>query len=406
MSNLLFTTNLQTSQNAPVAFEDVTGLTSGTVSVTSGSIIILQASVPITLSGDDGCEFSFSVGGTEEGPEVILSYSDGVDEGYCGNLIYVLTGLSGDQTFSVEWKRTTGISSLDTGRDRTFQVIELLAAEVTVLVNVVSVTAQNAPTNYADITDFTTGAKTPAASGNIILFISTPSQLDEGDMVADFKFADGGTTEGPEMGLFWMDGVNLGAGGGLVWAKEAGDTDEHTYSFQWKLRTSTPRTDTGRNRTFTVLELLNTSIGINVAAVTAQTPGTSFADVLSMTGSITPDSSNSIIWMFASVMIDLALASDRTWNMQFKDSSLIGPELTAFSDNIGEGGSTGMAWAETGITGSHTISVQYKRLTPVNLARLDTARNRTFQVIDLKAPATPGPVYQHPIRKFQHNLVR
>ena len=131
MASLLANVSSSSAGTSPVSFADIPDF-SATVSVAStSSIIVLMATVQQSNDGggDQTTEFQWAVGGTREGP-VGITWNDAVDEdnGLSG-FTYALTGLSGSQTFSLQWQQIAGVAvSLDTAVERRFQILEVTNA--------------------------------------------------------------------------------------------------------------------------------------------------------------------------------------------------------------------------------------------------------------------------------------
>ena len=392
MPNLLASILSVTSGTAPASYADVPDL-SAVVSVAStNSIILLIATVPVVLSGQKSADFQFAHDGVREGPEMTLVYSDNVDEGVHGTMVYALTGISGSHTLSVQWQDRVGAPTVNTGRVRGLTIIELLDGEANLLVNVFSTSSGAAPASFADIPSFT-GTPTVASTDSILLFIANVMLLktDGFQKTADMQFAVGGVREGPELTWCWDDSTADGAsiGAGCMTHVKTGISGAQTLSAQWQRRTGVPDLDTGRTRTFQVLELLSADLLVSVitSAAGAGAPAT-FADVPALSGVGVVDGIGSVVLMGGNVPID-SDATDRTADFQFADGGVReGPEMTAvFNDGVDDQACSGMLWAKDGISGSHTFSLQWqdRKATPA----LDTGRNRSFYVIDLKAAAIP-----------------
>lgn len=132
MPTLLANVESSSSGTAPAAFADVPALTSGSVIVASASSIILLVanmqpdSVPALRRV---AEFQFAVDGVREGPVAVVYKQSptGHTSGLSG-FTYMLTGISGSHTFSLQWQTITAAPdemTLDTTKVRNFQVIEI-----------------------------------------------------------------------------------------------------------------------------------------------------------------------------------------------------------------------------------------------------------------------------------------
>ena len=391
MPNLLASILSVTSGTAPATYANVPDLSAVVSIASTNSIILLIATVPIVLSAQDSADFQFAHDGVREGPEMTLVYSDNVDEGVHGTMVYALTGISGSHTLSVQWQDRIGAPPLDTGRSRGFTIVELLDGEANLLINVSSTSAGTAPVSYADIPSFT-GTPTVASTDSILLFIANVmlDKTDNFQKTADMQFAVGGVREGPELTWCWDDSTADGAsiGAGCMTHVKTGLSGAQTLSCQWQIRTSSPALDTGRTRTFQVLELLSADLLVNIVttAAGAAAPAT-YADVPALSGTGSVDSTGSVVLMGGNVPIDDD-AADMTADFQFADDGTReGPEMTSiFNDGLNDQSCSGMLWAKDGISGSHTFSLQWQDR--MGTPGLDTVRNRSFYVIDLKPSIT------------------
>ncbi len=394
MPNLLASITSVTSGTAPGTFADVPAL-SAVVNVASvNSVVLLIAQIPTGLD-KAGLHSSaiarFTRAGSRVGPEVWVGYEDGDDVGIGGGIVHAVTGVSGSQTFAVQWQdgASDTPATLDTGRPRSFQIIELLDGEANLLVDIELTTSGTAPGTYANIPGFT-ASPTVDSAASVLLMIANMSTTLASDATADMQFAVGGVREGPEMTWFYNDNAIEKAGSFLSHIK-TGISGVQTLSCQWQDRSGSPTIMTAHPRTFQVIELLNTSILLNIESVTSGTAPATYANVPSLSGTPTVGDSGSVVLMGANVPITLE-ATDKTADFQFADGGVReGPELTAqFTDNTDEGGGGGMMWAKTGISGSRTFSIQWqdRAATPT----LDTGRTRSFYVLELESLVIPPQV--------------
>ncbi len=244
--------NRNDSTADPAAWADVTNMT-GTYTPASASVNLMIANLPTVHGADLMSDFQFAVAGTREG----LSISQGFDatggEGMNSGMMWAKTGVSVSTTFSIQWQERSAGNTLDSGRNQTFQVIELKSCDI---LADDSATSGSAPGTYADVPSLTE-AVTVGSTGSVVLMMGHIAvTIDGTDRTADFRFADGSTNEGPEMTLVYSDGTGPDHGnlGGMAWAK-TGISGSKTLSMRWQDRTGTPAIDTGRTSTFQVLEL-------------------------------------------------------------------------------------------------------------------------------------------------------
>ena len=281
MANILASIESSTAGSSPVSFADVTSL-SATVSVAStGSIIMLVASVPHVPGEDRVATYRFAVGGVREGPQVnIYLDNPGGEEGTdLAGFTYLLTGLSGSQTFSLQWETVDGkTTSLDTTKVRSFQIIEILPGDVgSLLASILSVTSGTAPATFADVPALS--ATVSIASVDSVVLMAGTVLMDpasSSDQVAEFRQTLAGAQVGPEVRVF-HDNVDEGDSLHTVLWAETGLSGSQTFAQQWQEEQGSPTLDTSRERSFQVLELLAIVQGEATLTSTAAVAATGIA---------------------------------------------------------------------------------------------------------------------------------
>ncbi len=387
MPNLLAEVESVTSGSSTGSWANIPDMTSGAVSVTAGSAVLILLSVPfVAADANETPEFRLEIDGSPVGADPALGFSQtGTDEVKHGCLAFIATGYSGSTTFGAEWITRLGAPALDTGRTRTFQVIEFLAAEFDLLIDIQLSSAGSAPTTYATITGFT-GTPTVSSVDSVELMIMNFVATGIGaDRIAKAMFAVGGTEEGPEQFIDYCDNLNM-VGNGLLTHAVDGLSGSQTFSASWERVQDTPTLDTGKTRNFQVIELKETTLQTDVQVATSQSSPATWADMTSMTGTYTPASSASINIMACNPVIALE-AGDKGADCRFADGGTReGPLLTPmFTDNTDEGSSGAMMWAKTGVTGSKTFSFQWQdRVADPNLS---TTNDRSFFLLECVAVA-------------------
>ena len=389
MANLLATIDLTSAQTPGTSYELVTGLTATVAIVGTGSVVLLLAQVPITEGGanDSSLSFQFTVDGSAANSPIMVGFIDrgNEDEQQGIRLSWAVTGLStGNHTFTVEVKkRTGGTPTIDT-RPRSFQVIEF-DSDATILINQKTTAANSSTSSWANMTDLS--ATVTPASGSLLLFLFNAFSDDGtgGDLRAEFRFILDGTQDGP-YGMVSIDASNEMDGVSMMWAETGHANTSQSIAVQWRTVNGNVPMDPFQLRTFQVIEITaDFSLGIDVLVTSAQTAPTNYADMTSMTGAITPDSTDSVVlWLGVGVV---AANSDRHAELRMADGgTLEGAELTTWTDSTSLVTSWSLSRAKTGLSGSHTFSLQWKN--NGTAAATDTGRDRSFQVIDFKAAAS------------------
>lgn len=126
--NLLTQIVSQAADDLEASYTDIVDLVD-TVNVDAPeSILLFAAGIPPEPPGSDACgAYRFHEGGTPEGPEQYIFF-DNADPQGCGHSIYhAATGKSaGPHTFSLRGQNVTGSVSMDTTRNRSLAILELL----------------------------------------------------------------------------------------------------------------------------------------------------------------------------------------------------------------------------------------------------------------------------------------
>ena len=380
MANLLTDLTLTSAHTVGASFADIAGMSDTVTIAGTGSVVILLMSLNPELGSADECaEYRFTHDGSRVGPEV-SAFIDSTDEGTGRTLMFALTGLSaGSHTFAVQAANRSGTAVIDTAHPRTFQIIEIEAG-ASILVDLESSSSNTAPASFADIANLSQ-AQTPA-DGALLLFIHSSQILGEtGQKVSQHRFAIDGARDGPEMTNV-MDNVDETTGVVMAWAVTGVSAVSHTFSVQWERSLDIPIMDTARPRTFQVVQFTaDADLLVDVELLSANTAPASFADQLGMSGTPVIDSTDSIALVLANYTI--GAGSDETSdNVLSIGGSEEGAEVSVWTDAADRAESLLMARAVTGESGSTAMSLQWRirKATPDT----DTARERTFQVIDLK----------------------
>lgn len=378
---------INTAGTAPGTWADVPGF-SATINVkATNSVILLLVSVTPKFEVPDAtADFRFTRAGSAIGPVLAIGAIDNDNEGTGGCMLWAVSGISGSQTFAVQWQDGTGTLELDQDRNRSFQIIEILDGDANILVEQTSTGAADIQGTYANLLNQTV---TPAGTGSVLLFVSHIPILGSGSArTADFRFADDGTREGPEITAAGWQSLTVGAESALLWVK-TGISGSHVLSIQGQNRINTCALDTGRTRTFQVIEFTaRTAILLNLTATGANTapdPEASMVDVpgLAGTSGSAIDSSDSVILMMANLPITLS-ATDASSTVMFDEGDAKeGPVMAlGYSDAINTWGGSSMVWAKTGSTGTPTFGLQWRGRE--DLPETDATRTRSFTVLEFK----------------------
>jgi len=251
-STILVNKTSSASDDAVSGYTDIVGLTD-TQTVTSGSVLLLLGNMPHTLTSDLDQMFAmqFEIGGTLEGPEA-LTRADAADKGCGVSMMWVKSGISGSTTFALQWDEVVASVTADTGRVRSFQVIQI-TANANKLTDITSVNADTLTTSYTDVVDLV-DTVTVAATGSILIFGATAPLLLEDDPAGMFRFYEDNTGEGPEISAY-ADSAADGCGHAIFWAVTGKSAADHTFSLRGFDVESGAKLSTTYNRSLSILEL-------------------------------------------------------------------------------------------------------------------------------------------------------
>lgn len=382
MANLLTDLILTSAYVYTGAFADITGMSSVVSIVDTESVVILMTSnVQAVNAGNNICvEYRFTVDGSPVGGELSSLQDNGTE--FSGiEMMYAVTGLSaGNHTFAVQGRNRSGAAEVDTTRNRTFQVLEL-DFKASILVDLTSSSADTAPAVFADVAGLTVSA-TPQAGSLLLFTAGLPPLSNENDEMGDYQFAIDGARDGPNLGSHNRR-VDRTDSLSMSWAEIGVTAASHTFSLQWEDRRREPQTDTTRTRYLQVIEIEDFfSLEIDNVSLAADAAPAAFANMVGMSGNATIDSTDSIPLILANYIQDSAgNEKDRADSRLTVGGIFEGAEQANLKRNNDRTGSTMMNRAADNESGVTAFALQWEQ--GLNTPNADTARNRTFQVIDL-----------------------
>ncbi len=379
------------------SFADIPGFSSVESIAGTSSVVLLVAQVQGTEGGttDSALDFRFTIDASATNSPIMVGFTDrGTDDETMGaRLVWAVDGLStGNHTFAVQARKRIGGTPVIDTRTRSFQIIEF-DADASLLIDTQSTAAMVESTaSWANITDLS--ATVTPASGSLLLFLfnAVPNDGSTGGKRAEFRFILDGTQDGP-IGSCSINGIDEMDGVSMMWAETGHAATSQTIAIQWRTVNTDTLLDDALNRTFQVIEITdNFNLATDLLLTSAQTTPDTYEDMTGMTGDLTPDGTDSIIlWMGAGVITarsdanaDLRLADDGTRE---------GAELITWTDSTLLVSSWSLARFKTGLSGSHTFSLEWQKINTAPTA--DTGRERSFQIVAFDAVggagvATPG----------------
>ena len=246
------------ADTSPATYADIVDL-SDTQTPADGSLLLFILGMTQLFDSDVTAKYQFAIDGTREGPEG-SQFSDSSVEGNSLSMAYGRTGVSAvSHTFSVQWERTQATPIADTARTRHLQIIEF-TADADLLVDKESISDQDAPAAFADVTDMEGSANIDGVD-SIALVLCNMTQRAGSDQTSNRQIAIAGVREGAEISSFSDIAATDDMSGLLVARAVTGESGATTMSMQWFRRRSIPRTHLSFPRTFQVIDLVKPSVG-------------------------------------------------------------------------------------------------------------------------------------------------
>lgn len=387
MSDLLVSKTSQASQDGPGSFADMTDMFEAGVTVGSAdSVVLLIASYSLDQSGsgDHVAECQFAIDDSLVGPSLLV-FKDNIDKGCGQSIVWAATGLSGSHKFALQWRATVSSPTLDTGRVRSFQVIEITDAEL--VVSITSTSIDDASSSYTDLADMDANFA-PASAASILLLIANHQTNTGSDNTVAHQFEIDGTGEGPEP-IAFEDTSGEACGSSWMWLK-TGISSAVDWIVQWiEVQPSIVTGDFVRS--FQVIEITDNanllSSITSVAAHSLQT-GAGYKVVDDLIDTVDVEGTDSILLFGA--CFPGGPSSDDTGVFRFHEEAVAeGPEVYSFQDDSGnhEGCGHSIYWAATGKSaGSHTFNLRGQNVT--GTYPMATGFRRSFTILELTAGVT------------------
>ncbi len=239
---------------------------------------------------------------------------------------------------------------------------------------------------WADLSGMT-GSPTVQGTGSVCLLICHMTIEDAtGDECMDVRMLVDGSPVGPVMSCF-SDASDEANGVTLIHAVTGLSAAAHTFKVQLQITQETPGTNVDFHRTFQVIEFVdNCSIKIDASSAAADEPGTTYTDIIGMTGTFTPVASSLHLLIFNAN--PEAGTGGHFADVQFEiGTTLEGPASALGFNNTNEMHGTSILWARTGLAASSTdFAVRWRGIDGgTNTPDLGTTYTRTFQVLEITA---------------------
>jgi hypothetical protein len=238
--------------------------------------------------------------------------------------------------------------------------------------------------SWATITGMTTTVTIAGTASVVFLIMSLNGDMgDTADECGEYRFTVDASATGSPVRTSFKDSTDEGNSCTMVWAVTGLSAGSHTFTVQGQNVSGTVPMDTSRVRLFQVVEIESgADIVIDIASTSADTSTGSWANIDELEDTITAVSGKAYLMLYTGNI--LLSGSDASADHSFAvDASRVGGIVHNHRDATDEADGVTMAFVETGLSGSTSFSVQF--ITRQAAAAVDTARNRTFQVIELDA---------------------
>jgi hypothetical protein len=373
------------TQSVTGSWATITGLSDTKNVASASSVLILIGTMQMEMTSTDECAgYRLTVDGTPVGGQLI-KFADAADEGNGCCLVAVATGYSGSTTFAFQWiDAGSGTASRDTGRTETLQVVEI-TSDASIIVDLNSAASGSLTGSWANVANLS--ASPTVTAGSLLMFIATVNPVTRADDAGDFRFAIDGARNGPLMSA-QTDATGEGDGVCLVWFETGVAGGTRTLSLQGINRLSTFGLNETYLRALQVVEITGSdwALPVDVQLTSAATAG-AWGTITGMTGTYTPDSASSIILMGLNMTIAGDSGDAKADFRLAVGGSREGARIVAWTDDTERVTGTTLLRAKTGISASTVWDAHWNEIGGDTVA--DTGRERTWQVVDLKAGGAP-----------------
>lgn len=381
-SNILVNINEVTPASSSGSWANITDMAASGITVQgTNSVLLLMAQVQLNPAGDNTAEFRFYVNGSEVNSPVITAFSDTAtnEEANSMTLLWAITGLSGSSnSFSVQWKTITGSPAVDTARNRTFQILEIVGGDAEILVDSGTAGQIGDPGSWGNL--FQSTDITIAGTSSVILMLANVPYNMEGDESTDFQFGVDNSGEGAVTTVY-TDSPSEGNGWSGMHVLDSLSAGLHSFELKWQARTGAGQTDATRRRTFQVVEITaNAALKLDLISSAPDSAG-GWANVAGLSSSYNVASTAAIHLLIAN-MVQAGDSSDSTADYSIGvDGTNEGAELIGMADSASIVQRICMTRLKTGLSAaSHSFQLRWLEIAGATAA--DTGRPRTFFAIE------------------------
>jgi len=263
-ASILVDLTSSSADTAPATWADVAGLTTS-ATPEAGSLLLFTAGLPpLSDENDEMGDYQFAIDGVRDGPN-LGSHNRRPDRTDSLSMSWAEDGVSAaSHTFSLQWEDRRREPETDTTRTRYLQVIEIKKF-FSLEIDNVSVAADSAPAAFANMVGMS-GNATIDSTDSKPLILANYIQDSAGNVRerADSRLTVGGIFEGAEQAAFKRNADRTGST--MMNRAADGESGVTAFALQWEQGKDTPIADTGRNRTFQVIDLITTEGQIEATA--------------------------------------------------------------------------------------------------------------------------------------------
>ena len=261
-ASLLVDLETQAADTVTASFVNMVNLSQAQTPAAGALLLFLHGSQMLGIAGQQMAHHRFAIDGVRDGP--LMGHTmDNIDETTGLMMAWAVTGVTAvSHTFSIQWQNVDVFPDMDTARPRVFQVIQF-TADADLLVDVELLTADSAPASFADQSGMS-GTPSIDSTDSVVLVLGNYTIEPAPDDTADNVFSIGGVEEGAEVAVWTDEGTPERAEAVLMARAVTGEVGATAMSLQWRIRRigSSPATDTTRERTFQVIDLVTVAANL------------------------------------------------------------------------------------------------------------------------------------------------
>ncbi len=262
-------------------------------------------------------------------------------------------------------------------------------ADANLLVNITSTSGGSAPGTWGTVPGLSASSITVQGTNSVLLLLGTVTQAEASDDSAEFRFSVNGDATGSPVVKSFTDSSTAGEvhGISLYWAVTGLSGSSNSFAMEWQDIVSGSSIDTSKPHSFQVVEIAggDATIDVDLSSTSSASAG-SESNLFQATGVSIAGTSSVLLFMGN---VAMALSSDNYAVFRFGvDDTGEGARTAGGSDSTSN--HDGWSWSgfhmKTGVSaGTHSFELKWQE--DDSSAATDTARLRTFQVVEITANA-------------------